>query len=112
MRKKLKPKTQAQIDAEIALLESIKDKVRATTTFGDDNRKAIRAQIDVLKGNLSNDKIYDKFEPYYSTPEEDEEPELLQGSQHELDSAIEARQWIDGESAEGLCDNWLPLVTR
>lgn len=105
----MKQPTAAQIKAEIAALKKLKPKVRRRTAFGDDNWKAIDAEIAVLAENLSDNRIYDRFTP---RDEEtgDEDPD---GNRHELDAALETRRWLDGESSDGKpSKGWVGLVEK
>lgn len=78
-----------EISKEIDALLDLKDKVRPTSMFGDDNRAAIEAQIDILQGNVAEDEIYDVFDD------------------HAADSANEAVQWLNGESeSDTLSEDW------
>lgn len=84
-----------QIKAEVAALKEIKPKVRRLTLFGDDNHKALDAQIKVLEKDLDEDAIYDRY---------DDDPRLL-------DYAQQARAWMDGESEEdSLVEDWKSLA--
>jgi hypothetical protein len=57
VRAKRNPKTQKQIDAEIAALREIKPRVPRYTGFGDDNWKKIDVQIAVLERDMDEDDI-------------------------------------------------------
>ena len=87
--------------AEIKALEDIKPKVRKMSGFGDDNHSKIDAEIAVLKEDLDEDAIYDRW------PADDEGGD----NPAELDSALGARRWMDGEEDTGLAESWEP-VTR
>lgn len=85
-----------EIAAEIEKLTAMKPNVRRSSAFGDDNRTAVQAQIDVLNDNMTNAQIYDRYEDGSS----------------ELESAIQARMWIDGDGMdESLSEDWLPLCS-
>jgi len=87
--------TREQIQAEIEQLTAMRPKVRHYTAFGDDNRAAISAQIAVLEKLLGDDAIYDRYE--------DDDSILMQ--------ALEARQWLDGDSEYAtLSEGWQELV--
>ncbi len=89
-------RTQEQIQAEIKKLQEMKPKVRRRTAFGDDNHAAIDADIAVLKDDLDLDDIYDAYED----------------NQHSVDSAMYAREWLDGNEDEPPSgpDGWGGLV--
>jgi len=90
-------KMQEQIKKEIKALETVRPKVRPYSIFGDDNLAALDAQIEVLENNWDNNEIYDKYD-------------RIDSSEHILESALAARQWIDDEEnpdCEGLACEWL-----
>lgn len=74
--------TQAEIDAEIKALEDVLPKVPARSFFGDDNRSAIRVSMRVLKDNMSEDDIYDRYGD---------------SADNVLEEALGARHWLDGD---------------
>ena len=78
-------KTQEEIKTAIKELKNVRPKVRPRSAFGDDNLAALDAQVEVLEQSLDNDDIYARFDCASSTEEI-------------LMSALEARQWIDGDS--------------
>lgn len=90
-----------EIAAEIATLTEMQPKVRWHSAFGDDNRAAIEAQINVLQNRMTDDDIYDEYE-------DPEDPD----NRHALDNALEAWAWLNGESEEGLppSADWQSLV--
>jgi hypothetical protein len=53
--------TKEQIEQEIERLEDLKLNVSHYSTFGDDNRAQIAAQIEVLVEGLSSDDIADRY---------------------------------------------------
>ncbi len=79
----MKP-TKEQVQAEIEKLQEIKPKVRRTTLFGDNNHAAIDADIDVLKNDLDENEVFDTYG----------------NDTHELDSALYACRWLDGDEDE------------
>lgn len=95
MRNKLIPKTEAEIAAEISRLETMKPKIRKFTAFGDDNHRKIDIAITVLKKDLDEDEINDRYD------DSDENSE-----------AYGVRQWMDGEDGEygSPADQWESLV--
>lgn len=99
-KKEVKPKTAAEIAAEIKALTAIRPKVRRYSLFGEDNHARIDAEIAVLREDLDDDAIYDRFQDEANP---DENPP-------ELDAALHARQWMDGHEKDGLADGWRPLT--
>jgi len=91
----MKP-NQEQIQVEIEKLQEMKPKVHQHTAFCDDNHAAIDAQIDVLKNNLGVDTIYDVYDD----------------CDHEVENAMYAREWLDGNESEPPSgpDGWGSLV--
>lgn len=86
-------KTDKQRNSEIAALEAIQPKVRPMSIFGDDNRQAIGAEINVLQKMMTNEQIHSRY-----------------GTEYIRDSALFARQWLEGEVDEGLADEWKLLT--
>lgn len=102
--------TREQIAAEIAALQGMLPKVRPFSFFGEDNRAAIGAQLEVLMRGLSFNQVYDRWGEDTDAEELDEEA----FDQRLLDCALHAAQWLAGErcadeadtpskSWEGLC---------
>lgn len=90
--------TKKQIQSEIKKLTKMKPKVRHFSAFGTDNQAQIAAQIDVLKNDLDNDEIFDKYD-HSGTDEEI------------LGVALDARSWLDGEyENETLSEDWESLI--
>lgn len=79
-------KTQDQIDQEVTALLALKDFVPRRTMFGDDNHRAIDAQIEVLEVGLTMDEIYARWgeEAFLDEDEFDE---------NALSCALEAFDW-------------------
>jgi hypothetical protein len=99
--------TQKQIDAEIKILEDYRNRVRATSAFGDDHRESIDAQIDVLREDLEDDDIYERFGV---SPEEEADGQEQPGL---VSQALYARQWLDGELDDGpLSESWKSLLVK
>lgn len=93
---KLKPKTKTEIKAEIEALRFIKPKVRRVSFFGDDNHARIDAEILVLEKDMTEDQIYERFENKENSDD-----------CATLDSALDARRWMDGDDEDGgLAENW------
>lgn len=99
----MKRPDQKAIDAEIATLKAMKPTVRERSGFGDDHHAAIDAQLDVLETRMSTDDIYD-----HGDEEKVGEEEVW--ADNVRDAAIEARQWLDGESKNAPSKEWKPLV--
>ena len=86
-----------EIAAEIKRLEELKPKVRRLTGFGDDNHKAIEAQILTLRKRFMEKQVWDKYE--------DEEYSQL------LDSALQACRWMREEAeVEAPSKDWESLA--
>ena len=87
-------KTQKEITKQIKALKAIRPKVRPRSAFGTDNIAQLDAQVDVLENDLDNNEIYEKYD--HSGIDE----ETLMG-------ALDARQWMEGESdIENLAEGW------
>jgi hypothetical protein len=97
-------KTAKQVEKEIAMLVEMKPRVLRRSGFGEDHHEAIDAQIKVLKERMSEDRIYDIFQPVDEDGEPDDE-----GNRHDLDSALEAKRWLDGEG-DAPSKGWKELV--
>lgn len=90
-------KTQEQIDQQIKWLTENKPKIRKMSAFGDDNHAAISAQIFVLKGDVPECDIFNRY---------DGAADL-----NDLDSALEARAWMDGLAEQDtLSEDWECLI--
>lgn len=96
-----------QIDVEIASLVAVKPHVRKVSGLDHDNHAAIDAQLAVLRERLAEDAIYERFgtQGDYDSQFEGEDDD----TQHTIDSALEARRWLDGE-ATVLADNWKTAI--
>lgn len=95
-------RTPVEIESEILQLKAVKPQVPQRTIFGEDNHAEIDAYIEVLEEQLSEDKIFARFEP-------NEEPDdcLTDESRSEgiLESALQASRWREGEG-EPLSKDW------
>lgn len=88
-------RTKEQIEQEVKKLEEIKPKVRQFSVFGDDNHAAIEVQIAVLKGELNENGIFNKYED----------------NDHLRDNGLEALAWMQEESeVESLAEEWATLT--
>lgn len=92
-------KSTTQIKKEADTLEAMKLKVRQFTAFGEDNHKRIEAQITVLRENLDEDDIDDKWPP-------EDDYDLNECARNAMD-------WINccGD-VESLSGDWKPLVNK
>jgi hypothetical protein len=91
-------RTAKEIAKEIITLKDYQPRVRAHTLFGDDNRAAIGAQIEVLEKLYDSDRIEDKWGM------DGDEP-----SEHVRDNAMTARYWLEGDEKE-LAAGWSHLL--
>lgn len=92
----MKP-TAKQIKAEIKTLRKMKPTVIQFSRFGDDNHKAIDAQISVLETNMEEEKVYSTYED----------------NRYSANSAIDAIAWRDdqqGDEYAAPSDEWKALV--
>lgn len=97
------PRSEAEIQAEIDKLLSLKDKVRARSMFGDDNRQAIAAQIKVLQQRMTRDQVEAEFGD--DGIEEDHSESIYT-------AAVDAFDWYQGLSDElPPSESWAPLAS-
>lgn len=89
-------KNHKEIAEEIKWLRDNKTKVRQYSHFGDDNHASIDAELAVLEDNLDDGEIYNK--------QDDGD-----WSENQVDNALHARRWLDGEEAESPSFGWKPL---
>ena len=87
-----------EIDIEIQKLEKMKPRVRQFTVFGDDNHKAIDAQIKVLRHGKTEREVYEEYEDV--------------ASEAVLESAAFAAKWAEGKEDEAPSKDWAPLIER
>lgn len=100
---KPKPPAPAQVKAEIAKLNALKDTIRHMTAFGDDNREACQAQIDTLEHSYDDDQVeehYGRSEDYPAAPA------------NVCDAALEAVRWLAGEERDAPSDGWKSLEEK
>lgn len=90
-------RTEKEIQDEITALRELKPRVPYESMFGDNNHNAIEAQIETLESDLVEDDIYEKLE----------NEEWLQ---NEESAALDARQWMDGDSEDKPSESWKPLA--
>lgn len=95
----MKPPTLEEIAAELAALKDMAPRIRQRDAFGGDNRAGIDAQIRVIERGMSESAIYDKWDDA--------------NAGDVASSAIEARQWLDGEAEDGApSEAWRGLLQR
>lgn len=104
----IKKPTAKQIEAEVAALTEMKPHVRHYTAFNEDNHAAIEAQIETLSKGLRESQLYDRFEPR----DDEGEPDNSGNNRAELDSALEAYRWREGEEKEKPSTGWKVLDSR
>ena len=90
-------KTEKEIKKEIKALKAIRPKVRPFSAFGDDNLAQLDAQVVVLEEDLDNNEIYDRYDHSGI-------------SEEIISAALEARNWIDGESEDESLAEGMPLI--
>ena len=91
MAKNKKP-TEKEIEAEIAKLREMEPHILPRTIFGDSNRDAIAAAINVLERRWTEHDIYDEYP--YATGEED----VDEVRENVHSAALEAAEWLAGEN--------------
>lgn len=102
----LRPETEVQ--DVINRLRKVRDKVPARTYFGEDNHEAIDAAIAVLDEKLDEDEAYGRFEPG-----DDDDLNADEGrSDHALENARSAAQWLHCEDDDDPATGWEELVTN
>ncbi len=94
-KKKIEKPSDKQIQAELGTLKAYRGLVRRYSMFGEDNRAAVDAQIQVVEDSLSEDEVYERWE--------DED--------YLRDNALEMVQWLLGQGEPtSPSENWKPLV--
>ncbi len=88
--------TPGEIETELSALKALAGKIRPYSSFGDDNNAKLAAQIRVIETDMPEGAIYG----YYENSDDDEEDEEEEDNA-ELDAALGARQWLDGQWNEG-----------
>lgn len=100
----MKKPTKKQIEEQIKLLAEMKPRVMRRSGFGDDHHAAIDAQLVVLRERLTEDGVYDRFPCREESDSEDAVPMNV------YESALEAAQWLQGESEyKTIIENWAGL---
>lgn len=103
--------TQADVDAEIAKLNELREKISVThpfTVFGDDNVAAIDAQIEVLTERMDEDEVCDRFPGEESDNDEDDDAAIADPHVH--NAARDALDWLTGDSDELPSAGWSSLT--
>ena len=109
-------RTLPQIYSEIESLKSLRLQVPAFSSFNDNNREAIDAQIAVLENNHSEAKVYDLYSPTDVTDDIDEciarDIDRDEGRGDTiLDEALEAHRWMIGEKdSVAPSSSWMGLI--
>jgi len=98
-------RTPKEISAQIATLKKIKPLVPAKSVVGDDNHGAIEAQIEVLKTNMSEDDIFTRADDGIT-------PSHKLWTDYVRDIAMDARQWLDGNSFSPPSTDWEPIIKK
>lgn len=94
------PKTDKEIEDEIATLIKIKPTVRHYSGFGDDHHASIDSQIKALTERMDEDDVCNEW------PEEQGEDARLR------DSAMEVVNWMNGYEEISPVKNWSPLIQK
>jgi len=89
-------RSEKAIRAEIEKLEAMKPKVRRYSAFGDDNWRAINAQLDALRSRLTHSDVDRKY------PDDDQ--------MDDHSNAMEASNWMVGSTETPPSEDWLSLV--
>lgn len=100
-------KTDAQINAEITLLRSLRSQIPPTSVFGDDNLACIDAEILTLSERYATDeKLAEMF-----LPAEDDDDLTEQDFRNES-AARDAVNWMLDEDTHPYPPSagWIPLV--
>lgn len=100
-------KTEAEIQAEIKLLQEMKPRIRRRTILGKNNHAAIDAQIYALTVRMRFDQAGEKY-GVASTFEDGGDYD-----QYVLDAALEACDWMRGGSTiQPPSEGWAELVGK
>ncbi len=116
---KTKPKTDKQIDKEIAAMKKLRPKVLPFSLFGDDNLKLFDATIRVLEERMDDMDIDENFEPLQEDGEDDDENiangDINQDEGRSYDIASSMREvvsWMDGtDDGDAPSKGW-PLIKK
>lgn len=92
-------RTQEEITAEIAALNSLRERVPTHTLFGEDNQARIDAQIEVLQDEMDDDEIYDRWADVGEDPNETI-----------LSDALDALDWLNGDAPAPSAD-WADIAS-
>lgn len=99
----MKAPTKDQIEKEIQTLKEMMPNVRKTSMFGDNHHDAIDAQVEVLKEDLDEDEIDQR---YGGTDDETSAEKPL----NVLESALDAFNWLSGEAKDPPSKEWKDLL--
>ena len=89
-------KTSEEIKKEIEALKAVRPKVREFRVFGDNNLDDLDAQLDVLENCLDSEEIYEKYDHSGA-------------SESVLEGALEAWNWVCGDSGSDSLAEDMPL---
>lgn len=90
--------TSAEVAGEVARLRELREAVPPRTVFGDDNREAITAQIDVLSERLSVEQTEDRWgeHPHWAGDPGSADIAALSYAPYVLAAAVQAAKWLHG----------------
>lgn len=83
--------TKEEVEQQIGLLRSIRNLIQPFSLFGNDNKAALDAVVEVLVDGLDEESVYANW------PEEYDESESQ--NSYIRDSALEACRWLNGDEA-------------
>lgn len=90
-------RSEQQRKEEVAKLGSLRVRIPPRTFFHDDNIKALRAEIEVIDGNLDENEIDSR---HFDRDESDA-----------WDHARAARRWLDGDDEDGSpSEQWEKII--
>lgn len=95
-------RTREEIEAEIESLRYLAPRINPLSFFGDDNRTAVDAQIEVLSELLDEDEIDERHD-------DAGEGEVF-STDHACKSARHAARWLEGEADSKPSAGWIALV--
>ena len=107
--KKPKPRTDKAVQAEIEKLKTLIDRIPRITGFGDDNREAIHAEIDVLKLRMTEKEIDDRS--WFEDEDEDVRDES-KWSPHTHGIAMAACNWMNGYLSQSPSSGWEVIARK
>ncbi len=77
-------RSQSEIDIQINRLERLRRRLPETTIFGDNNHLLIDTQIEILKGEINEDDVYDNEEEHGDN----------------ISTLTDTLQWLEGEDIQ------------